>query len=1792
MAIQKDLIVLENRQPMTNSIKLLFSLFFWVFATQSLLAQLNVIGAGGTSFSPEELISNVFLGEGVTVTNVTYKGAATQVGYFNGAAGDIGLDRGIVMTTGRADKVVGPSSDNPSYMAMTNVSDPDLKKIGEEIQPGADVKDVAIYEITFIPAADTLRFRYVFASEEYPEYVCTQYNDVFGFFISGPGINGSFSNNSKNIALIPDPADPSGYSFTTNYVSISNVNNGNGTNTCTPSYPQYYNDNSNGLNLSYDGFTNVFTAQAIVQPCQTYHIKLAVADLGDEILDTGVFLEAKSFGTGSIVANLNTISVDGTIVEGCSGATLEFETQQPTAMDLALEYHFLGTATHPDDYTMTKDGADFSDGDPLIIPAGDSSVSVDVFAAIDGLAENGEYIAISIQKDICTVDTVYIPIKDNVLVSPDLGQDTSICSNPNHAILHLDGKLDVPEPVAPTFTYTGNDKISNDDPPVNAPLNVFGVQPIKMAPGVIRSVCVKLSHKYDADVDLFLFSPNNTPLLLSSDNGNNSRGMDVCFKPTATAPVTSILDTLKAIFPPNGVVDFAHKDNLYFKGDFLPEGNFSDFWTGGTPSQTNGQWRLMVFDDQGSNWGDGATGNLKEWSITFEPTFKLTYQWENSDDLSCLDCPDPDLTLPDQTTTYTLTVHDSYGCSVQDSITVFVQDSLEAPSIDCQLVGANYITFSWTAVAGATAYEINIDGNGWQPVGNLLTYTQNGLSVNQTVTIQVRAIGNCPAKIGTHQCTTLDCQTPSITAVVTPAHCHGNSDGEIAITASGVYPPYTYTLSANTNNTGIFDNLAAGTHQIIITDNIGCTYPYDTLVTEPALVSATALETQSVDCFGDFSGAGAIVVSGGVWPFSFSLNGGSDSLITQVAAGSYPYIVTDNHGCTANGDLIITQNPKIQFQTQTTDLSCFESADGQIMITNLTGGSPGYQFQWDDDQNQTTPGAQNLEAGTYAVTVTDALGCTASANNMTLNQPAEITATAQTTDAVCGGAPGTATIIAEGGVGNYSYNWSDTGAGSKQRNDLVAGLYQVTITDQNNCTGLVSFDIQAPSDMVLTMNKTDVDCNGNNSGSASVAVSGGTAPYTYQWNDALLQTNKTAISLPANVYKVVVTDFKQCVQSNTIEVNEPTELVVDTIVQSISCFGASNGAITTAVSGGTPPYTYEYTLPDLTQKTTPNLENIPAGTYQLKVTDAHACQVDLTIVVSQPAPVTLSFTNSDSICFGAQSGFTQVNVTGGTAPYTYLWDNAGTTQKIENLAANTYTITVTDAAGCTYSDQTTIAQHNEFTAQLTQTPALCHDATNGAASVQTILINGATQPTNNYQFAWNTTPAQTNYDAYQLTGGQSYQVTITDKITGCTITNSIQIGNPEALAGKIVQVQDVTCKSLADGTAEVTGIGGTPDYSYQWDAAANNQTTATATQLAKGHYAVEITDANGCKSSINVDINEPNPLQIDLVTTDVNCAGEATGAIQSTVSGGHSPYRYLWQNGAQTADLQDITAGRYDLTVTDDNGCSEQQSTEITEPGEPLTATATTKDITCNGGRDGQILIASNGGTAPYLYSINNDDFTGINNKVGLFPGTYSITVKDARGCTTTIPEETITQPEAIELDLGPDIALAYGDSLQMMPDIQNAVGDITYEWTSATGDILSCTDCPNPMVSPSFQNFIYLYITDENGCSANAQIRLIVSKHTKIFVPTGFSPNEDSQNDRLYVVGDSKARIAYFTIFDRWGEEVFHIEDVPINDPDSGWDGTFRGEPLPTGQYVWQLQITMPDGRLEKLQGFSTLLR
>lgn len=379
-------------------------------STNTLHAQLSVTQGAALNMTPLQLVQQVLLGNGVTVSNATFNGSAANIssnmlGSFTTtgvATTQLGFTGGVVLTSGECSNAIGPNSSGSSGSAMGTGSDPDLQLL----IPSHTVYDKAVLEFDFVPISDTVKFRYVFGSEEFDEFCNSSYNDVFGFFISGPGITGPFTNNAKNIALMPG---------TTNYVTIDNVCN----------YGSSYSwSNNAGTYYQYDRLTTVYTAWCVVQPCQTYHIKLAVGDAGDQIYDSGVFLEENSFSSNGLSYNTSYSSnIDTVAVEGCNNAIITFHLGLPATDTIVIHYTVqpTGTAIEGVDYPNIPDSL-------VILPGQDSAVFT-ITPISDGIAESAETVIITYINTVCgSVDTILILIKDYTPLSTTVTPEVHNCN--------------------------------------------------------------------------------------------------------------------------------------------------------------------------------------------------------------------------------------------------------------------------------------------------------------------------------------------------------------------------------------------------------------------------------------------------------------------------------------------------------------------------------------------------------------------------------------------------------------------------------------------------------------------------------------------------------------------------------------------------------------------------------------------------------------------------------------------------------------------------------------------------------------------------------------------------------------------------------------------------------------------------------------------------------------------------------------------------------------------------------------------------------------------------------------------------------------------------------------------------------------------------------------------------------------------------------------------------------------------------------------------------------------------
>ena len=462
--------------------------------------QLSVVEGAAMNMTPEQLIENYLIGEGVTISNATFNGSSAiitsnQIGTFAtaGAASlQLGLSGGILMTSGKASIAIGPNNNGGAGANTGGGGDPDLNIIS-----GTSTFDKAVLEFDFIPEFDSIQFQYVFGSEEFFEY-CNQFNDAFGFFLSGPGINGTFSNNAINIALMPGSSSM--------YVTINNI--------CANTLSRW--DNTGGIYYQYDALTHVFTATAVVQPCSTYHIKLAIADAIDHVYDSGVFLEENSFsavGVSMTPGNGNP-AIGNVAIEGCNDVTLSFVLSTPQATTFTLNCLIGGTATNGVDYTFIPS--------QVVFPPMTDSVTMVVHPLLDWDPEGEETIIITIDQITCdgSVMSDTIPVLDYIPMEIQPGSDTTVCHGAEISLMALvtDG--------LPPYTYQwnapgGNDSVLTIIPPVGN--NIYTVKVTDVCTNAVHDTVIVLTHPTpvaDAGPDQTI--PNGTSTILS---GSASTGI-------------------------------------------------------------------------------------------------------------------------------------------------------------------------------------------------------------------------------------------------------------------------------------------------------------------------------------------------------------------------------------------------------------------------------------------------------------------------------------------------------------------------------------------------------------------------------------------------------------------------------------------------------------------------------------------------------------------------------------------------------------------------------------------------------------------------------------------------------------------------------------------------------------------------------------------------------------------------------------------------------------------------------------------------------------------------------------------------------------------------------------------------------------------------------------------------------------------------------------------------------------------------------------------------------------------
>ncbi len=1033
-------------------------------------------------------------------------------------------------------------------------------------------------------------------------------------------------------------------------------------------------------------------------------------------------------------------------------------------------------------------------------------------------------------------------------------------------------------------------------------------------------------------------------------------------------------------------------------------------------------------------------------------TTPYTYQWQTGDTSATITGLAPGI--------YTVTVTDAQGCAISASGVV---DSFVCP----ELILLDSVNHPFCSDSCTGSIQILDVSNATPP----LTYTWNtGDSTNDLTqlcaglyTLTLTDATNCSTVDSFLLIDTVDI---TVSAMATPETGYQFHDGTATVTYSGGISPWL--ISWNTGDTtATIDSLAPGTYWVIVTDLLGC-FATDTVVVDSFTCPPVQIHTAitHATCPTLCNGVASIdSVVGAAPPLTyFWQNGDSTGTADSLCAGIWTVSVTDSLHCTWVDTIAIVDTIGLTVQFNVQHESANQAQNGSIEAS-VYGGVPPYQFLW--NTGDSTALIDSLSPGTYVLTVTDAGGCSLIDSALVLAFDCnELSVNAQITDVSCAGScEGQVTISSiMGGFAPYTFLWSN-GDQATTADSLCAGTVFVTITDSLNCSITDTFSIGEPPTLQLILTATDETGFGFQNGTASAFASGGTPPYTYTWSTG--DTTAQIFNLAPGWYTLTLTDAHGCTQTDSIEIAQfvcpnmsgQYQLTVPT------CHDACDGAISViAMSAATPPISYLWSTGD----TTATVQLLCAGIYALTVTDSLNCTYLDSILVAAPPPLVVSATSTPETAYQANDGTATVQASGGTPPYSYLWNTGDTTQQIGPIAPGVYSVTVTDVHGCTDSTEVVIDEFGclPLTTFATISHMSCNSICDGSISIDSVV--NAQAP---LHFIWNT--GDTTATLGSLCAG-TYSVTVTDQ-SNCTSIGAFEIEEPPAIILELTATHE-SSNGAQDGSvsAEILS-GGVPPFSFTWH---TGDTTTTISPLAPGWYYLTLTDSQGCTVIDSVEVLPficPT-LEIAFTIDSISCANNCDGHILiSEVTSGVAPFTYMWSNNSTQPELSGLCAGTWTVTVTDAVNCSVIDSVSLLSPA-PLIPNATATPETAYQANDGTATVAPQGGTPPYevLWSTGDSTFT-INS---LSPGNYTVLVTDARGC-TAFQMVIVLAFECPDVDIQINqVAPTCTDSCNGMATVigmTNGVAPFNYEWN--TGDTSST-------LYALCEGIYYITMTDSKNCT------------------------------------------------------------------------------------------------------------
>lgn len=1455
--------MLQNR-PFLKSF---FFVLFWLQIPFS-FAQLTTDNSAPYN-SVNYLVQDVLMGNGITASGISSGGTAAQIGYFDGSNSNIGLSRGVFLSSGDISTAGGINFDNGMTTAFGGPGDTDLNSL----LTTQTTEDVAFIQFDFVPIGDSVIFRYVFASEEYNEYVCSNFNDVFGFFITGPG----YPPGGQNIALIPGGNIP---------VAINTINNGTPGQpgdepTCAAADPNwqsnsgYFIDNTGGATVEFDGFTTVMEARAIVQCGETYTIKMAVGDAGDGQFDSGVFLEAESFSSPGIIVDITTVSGDTTIVEGCALATYTFI--RPDAVgDITIGYEIAGNAINGVDYEFIPDS--------LVIPDGDLTGSISIIPFADGVFEGGDTVIVTVYNVTQCGDT--IPETATILIQ----DENSLIVDAPDIISNCPG-----DDAVLTVSTTGGTPVY-----IHTWDNGMTGSPITVAPLVTDTFVVEAFDNDGCvgyDTAIVTVIPPFIP-----DAGNDTilcTGASVVIGGSPTGPLGATYS-----WAPSGSLSSATDANP----TATPSSNQT--YTVSVTNTVGCTYTDDIFVGVSSNppvdAGADASICIGE-SIQLNSSGGTDYAWNTAPTLSDTSVADP-IATPITTTKYYVTVSNVAGCSGIDSVEITVNN---LPAVfagnDTAICLGETVTIGGSPTGTGTAT--------WLPI----TALNNASSLNPdasptattTYVVTLTDANNCS---NTDDIEVTVNPLPSVDAGSNDDLCEGDT---IQLSASGALT-YIWTPADSISNTGIFNPLVypitTTTYTVTGTDINTCENTDNVIITVNTNPTANAGNDITYLCPGasvQLNGSGGNTY---VWSPVATLDDPNinDPVSTPSDTVNLELLVTDLNGCTDIDSLLIVVNDNPPSDA---------GPDTSICLGNsvVIGGNPtsiaGSAYNWNqggtlDDNTFANPSATPIADTEYIVTVNNDT-CTSTDTIMVTTLALPIISAGNDVQ-IC--ISDSTALNASGGL---SYLWTPSAGLS---NDTIFNpnaspsdttTYTINGTDVNGCSNSDQVIVIVNPLPTITTSGDDVICDGD---TITINASGGSG-YSWAPSGSLSSSNSSnseAFPTSTTIYIVNVTDTNNCLDSASLTITVNSLPNVSAGLDDSICLGDS---VQLNASGA-----LNYTWSPATGLSSTSINDpwaspiLSPTDYTVTGTDINGCEEtdEVRIIVNQlPA---ISAGANEQFCIGDS---VQLNATGGSS---YTWSPGISLS--DSLIASPwaspgdtiiYVLVGIDNSGCSNSD----------TIQVDVNPLPIIDA--GITSSICLGDTAVLTATGGSSYIW--TPADSIVNNSLATIQAFPDTNILYSVVG---TDSNSCSYFDTVSVLVFRIETLPDTALCEGDSLQLQVFGSSANTYVWSPTAGlsdpNIPNPWAVLTNDITYSISASNIAGCNDEASISI-----ISYDIPIADLEYVIEAgcEGVVAEFTNNSTGATSYLWNfdNSSTSEEENPVVTLPFNsnltitLTATNDNLC-------------------------------------------------------------------------------------------------------------------------------------------------------------------------------------------------------------------------------------------------------------------------------